>query len=141
MMDDLFDRARVYIGTSAGDAGHFVRAAEQYISLYARLLEWTEDFLRKKGVEAPRLEAQILLAHVLDCKKIDLYVRHLEEPSEDRRTAFRVGINIGDIIVEGDDIFGDGLDVAARRCERASAASRGSSACPSWQADPSGSAR
>jgi adenylate cyclase len=28
--------------------------------------------------------------------------------AEDRRIAFRVGINIGDIIVEGDDIFGDG---------------------------------
>lgn len=54
-----------------------------------RLLEWTEDFLRKKGFESPRLEAQILLAHALDCKKIDLYVRHDEEPTEDRRTAFR----------------------------------------------------
>jgi release factor glutamine methyltransferase len=54
-----------------------------------RLLEWTEDFLRKKGFESPRLEAQILLAHALGCKKIDLYVRHDEEPAEDRRTAFR----------------------------------------------------
>jgi TolB-like protein/Tfp pilus assembly protein PilF len=34
--------------------------------------------------------------------------------AEDRRIAFRVGINIGDIIVEGDDIFGDGVNVAAR---------------------------
>ena len=54
-----------------------------------RLLTWTEDFLRKKGVEAPRLEAQILLAHALGCKKIDLYVRHAEEPPEDQRTRFR----------------------------------------------------
>ena len=54
-----------------------------------RLLEWTEEFLRKKGVESARLEAQILLAHTLQCKKIDLYVRHDEEPAEDRRTAFR----------------------------------------------------
>lgn len=54
-----------------------------------RLLEWTEDFLRKKGFESPRLEAQILLAHALGCKKIDLYVRHDEEPAEDGRTAFR----------------------------------------------------
>jgi adenylate cyclase len=34
--------------------------------------------------------------------------------AEDRRIAFRVGINIGDIIVEGDDIFGDGVNVASR---------------------------
>ena len=32
----------------------------------------------------------------------------------ERRIAFRIGINIGDIIVEGDDIFGDGVNVAAR---------------------------
>src|SRR5262245_30284813 len=28
--------------------------------------------------------------------------------------AFRVGINVGDIIIDGDDIFGDGVNVAAR---------------------------
>jgi adenylate cyclase len=33
---------------------------------------------------------------------------------EDRRIRFRVGINLGDIIVDGDDIFGDGVNVAAR---------------------------
>jgi len=33
---------------------------------------------------------------------------------EDRRIAFRVGINIGDVIVEPHDIFGDGVNVAAR---------------------------
>ncbi len=54
-----------------------------------RLLAWTEDFLRKKGIEPARLEAQILLAHALGWQKIDLYVRHEEEPSEDQRSAFR----------------------------------------------------
>jgi len=33
---------------------------------------------------------------------------------EDRRIRFRIGINLGDIIVEEDDIFGDGVNVAAR---------------------------
>ena len=33
---------------------------------------------------------------------------------EDRRITYRVGINIGDIVVEGDDIYGDGVNVAAR---------------------------
>ncbi len=33
---------------------------------------------------------------------------------EDRQITFRIGINIGDIIVEGDDIYGDGVNVAAR---------------------------
>src|SRR5215469_14696796 len=34
--------------------------------------------------------------------------------AEDRRIRFRVGINLGDVIVEADDIFGDGVNVAAR---------------------------
>ncbi len=33
---------------------------------------------------------------------------------EDRRIRFRIGINLGDIIVDGDDIFGDGVNIAAR---------------------------
>ena len=33
---------------------------------------------------------------------------------EDRRIGFRVGINIGDVIVEPHDIFGDGVNIAAR---------------------------
>ncbi len=32
----------------------------------------------------------------------------------DRRLEFRIGINIGDVIVEGDDIYGDGINIAAR---------------------------
>src|SRR5450755_1605881 len=34
--------------------------------------------------------------------------------AEDRRIAFRVGVNIGDVIVEPRDIFGDGVNIAAR---------------------------
>ncbi len=33
---------------------------------------------------------------------------------EDRRMRFRIGINLGDVIVEGDDLLGDGVNVAAR---------------------------
>src|SRR6201993_3981869 len=33
---------------------------------------------------------------------------------EDRRIAFRVGVNIGDVIVEPQDIFGDSVNIAAR---------------------------
>ncbi len=32
----------------------------------------------------------------------------------DQRLDFRIGINVGDIIIDGDDIFGDGINVAAR---------------------------
>ena len=33
---------------------------------------------------------------------------------DNRRIAYRVGINIGDIVIDGDDILGDGVNVAAR---------------------------
>jgi adenylate cyclase len=36
-----------------------------------------------------------------------------DTPAE-RRIKFRIGINLGDIIVDGDDIYGDGVNVAAR---------------------------
>src|SRR6516225_8530396 len=36
------------------------------------------------------------------------------EVPEERRIRFRIGINLGDVIVEEHDIFGDGVNVAAR---------------------------
>ncbi len=40
-------------------------------------------------------------------------IRETEVP-EDRRITYRMGINLGDIISDGDDIFGDGVNVASR---------------------------
>ncbi len=34
--------------------------------------------------------------------------------AEDRRMLFRIGVNLGDVVVDGDDLFGDGVNVAAR---------------------------
>ncbi len=55
------------------------------------LLTWTAEFLTTKGStpSTARLEAQLLLAHVLRCKKVDLLVRYEEVPPEPHRTAFR----------------------------------------------------
>ena len=52
-------------------------------------MQWTTDFLKKKGVESPRLEAQILLGHVMDCAKIELVARSNEEPTEAERARFK----------------------------------------------------
>jgi adenylate cyclase len=39
--------------------------------------------------------------------------RNAEVP-QDKRIEFRIGVNVGDVIIDRDDIFGDGVNVAAR---------------------------
>ena len=43
----------------------------------------------------------------------ELSTRNANVP-QDRRIEFRIGVNLGDVIVEGDDIYGDGVNIAAR---------------------------
>lgn len=54
-----------------------------------RLLGWTADYLAGRDADAPRLDAELLLAEVLACRRIDLYARFAEEPSEEDRKRFR----------------------------------------------------
>ena len=44
-----------------------------------RLLAWSEGFFREKGIETPRLDAEVLLARVLGKPRIYLYV-HYDQP-------------------------------------------------------------
>ena len=56
------------------------------------------------------------VVNAVDCAaeiQRDMRVRNADIP-EDRRIEFRIGINLGDVIAEDDDIFGDGVNVAAR---------------------------
>jgi release factor glutamine methyltransferase len=55
------------------------------------LLDWTGDFFVRKGIstQTAKLEARIVLAHVLQCKPIDLLVRYNEQPDEKSRATFR----------------------------------------------------
>jgi release factor glutamine methyltransferase len=54
-----------------------------------RLLDWTTKFLAQKALERPGLDAEVLLAHALGCKRIELYVRHDEVAPEEARQKFR----------------------------------------------------
>jgi len=54
-----------------------------------RLLSWTTDFLREKGADSPRLDAEVLLAHARGCQRIELYTSFEEEPAEQTRSDFR----------------------------------------------------
>ncbi len=54
-----------------------------------RLLDWTKGHFQQKDVHDPRLGAEVLLAHVLGCERIELYTRFDYEPTPDQLTAFR----------------------------------------------------
>ena len=54
-----------------------------------RLLQWTTGYLQEHGAESPRLDAEVLLADVLGCPRIELYTAFGNEPDEQARGAFR----------------------------------------------------
>ncbi|MCX7822457.1 MAG: peptide chain release factor N(5)-glutamine methyltransferase [Syntrophobacterales bacterium] len=53
------------------------------------LLRETTEYFKKKGIEAPRSEAEILLAHTLGLRRIDLYLRHDQPLSPEELASFR----------------------------------------------------
>jgi release factor glutamine methyltransferase len=54
-----------------------------------RLLEWTTKYLADKRCEFPRLDAEVLLAQVMKCKRIQVYTRFDEIATDEMRTQFR----------------------------------------------------
>jgi release factor glutamine methyltransferase len=54
-----------------------------------RLLDWTAGYFADRRSEYPRLDAEVLLAHALECRRIDLYTRYDEVVSEQGRARFR----------------------------------------------------
>lgn len=47
-----------------------------------RVLEWTTGYLKERGSESPRLDAELLLAHARGCPRIQLYTAY-DEPLPD----------------------------------------------------------
>jgi len=54
-----------------------------------RLLTWTTDFLKQRGSESPRLDAEVLLAAAKSCERIMLYTAFDEVVTEEIRGKFR----------------------------------------------------
>ncbi|MBI2470323.1 MAG: peptide chain release factor N(5)-glutamine methyltransferase [Planctomycetes bacterium] len=46
------------------------------------LIHWAGKLLQEHGIDSPSLDAEVILSHLLDCKRIDLYV-HPDKPVED----------------------------------------------------------
>ncbi len=58
-----------------------------------RLLEWTKPFFERKGLDEPRLAAEILLAKALGCVRLQLYTQFECVPSADELVTFREFVN------------------------------------------------
>ncbi|HSN92292.1 MAG TPA: peptide chain release factor N(5)-glutamine methyltransferase [Anaeromyxobacteraceae bacterium] len=54
-----------------------------------RLVAWTQEFFARKGVDAPRLAAELLLAHALGCDRVKLYLDFDKPLGEAELSAFR----------------------------------------------------
>ena len=60
---------------------------EQAVWTVNRILQWTQQYFSGKGLENPRLDAEVLLCDVLGCRRIDLFMRLQQEllPEELKR--------------------------------------------------------
>ncbi len=54
-----------------------------------KLLNWTKEYLARAKVEEVRVAAEVLLAHALGCRRIDLYARFDYEPAPEQLAGFR----------------------------------------------------
>lgn len=54
-----------------------------------RILEWTTAFFTRKQVDPARLSAELLLSHVLNCPRIQLYTNYERPLTENELTAYR----------------------------------------------------
>ena len=54
-----------------------------------KLLNWTREYFTRAGIDEARLSAEILLANVLGCQRIELYTRFDYQPTAGQLEAFR----------------------------------------------------
>jgi TolB-like protein/class 3 adenylate cyclase/tetratricopeptide (TPR) repeat protein len=93
---------------------------------HARLKALRQEFLEPKIAEHHGRVVKLMgdgalveFASVVDAVQCAVEIqREMAERNaavpDDQRIHFRLGVNLGDVIIEGDDIYGDGVNVAAR---------------------------
>ncbi|MFQ5953668.1 MAG: adenylate/guanylate cyclase domain-containing protein [Kiloniellales bacterium] len=96
--------------------------ASTLAALKAHREELIEPKIAERNGRVVKLMGDGLLAEfpsAVEAVQCAVEIQHLlgerdAEVAEEQRIVYRIGINIGDIVVEGDDIYGDGINVAAR---------------------------
>ncbi len=92
-----------------------VRTLEAYRKVMSDLIEQ----FRGRVVDSPGDNLLAEFSSVVDAVQCAVEIHEViraknEELPENRRMLFRVGVNLGDVIEEGDRIYGDGVNIAAR---------------------------
>jgi adenylate cyclase len=92
-----------------------VKTLEAYRKVMSDLIEQ----FRGRVVDSPGDNLLSEFSSVVDAVQCAVEIHEViraknEELPEDRRMLFRIGVNLGDVIEEGDRIYGDGVNIAAR---------------------------
>ncbi|PST17234.1 tetratricopeptide repeat protein [Mesorhizobium plurifarium] len=99
----------------ADEAGTVARLRTHRIELIDPAIEKNKGRLIKTTGDGMLVEFQSVSDAVKCAVEIQSRMkRRNADVAQDRRIEFRIGINLGDIIFEDDDIFGDGVNIAAR---------------------------
>ena len=66
-----------------------IAMTEQAVWTVNKILQWTQQYFSGKGLETPRLDAEVLLCDVLGCRRIDLFMRLQQELSPEELKKYR----------------------------------------------------
>ena len=66
-----------------------MKSAPQETWTIVEILRWTTDYFRTKGVSEPRASAEVLLAHVLQVSRLELYLRYDQPLKPEELTRFK----------------------------------------------------
>ena len=94
-------------GTALSVRAHREAARPIVAGFGGRIVKTTGDGLL---LEFPSVVAAVECAIAIQ----KLMVERNAETPEARRIIYRIGVNLGDVLIEGDDILGDGVNIAAR---------------------------
>ena len=94
-------------GTALSVREHREAARPVVAGFGGRIVKTTGDGLL---LEFPSVVAAVECAIAIQ----KLMVEHNAETAGAKRIIYRIGVNLGDVLIEGDDILGDGVNIAAR---------------------------
>src|SRR5512132_1554981 len=89
------------------------------LTIYRQVMTTLIQHHRGRVVDSPGDNLLAEFASVVDAVRGAVEIQHAlktknAELPEHRQMEFRIGINLGDVIVEGERLYGDGVNIAAR---------------------------